>query len=244
MESIKLVPRRHEEDSLNPVKNRGYENAKKVRAFYNSFREHTHGPLAELEGLASELGIKSLYVKDEGNRSELKAIEAVRQPGDVRPTHVFLQSRDGAVAGAVAALLADYYGDGERPLFVIVESDKADYMYRTARASAGAIHPEKADLYCNESCTPGWELLRDHADIFVSVPDVITELGMKRIGDPVVYDRAIAAGESVATNIGVLYEACTNRDRAWLKAGLRLTENSVVLCISAEADTTEKIIAE
>lgn len=251
MESIKLVPRRHEKDSLSPAKTRGYENAKKAGAFHQSVREHTLLPLAELEGPASELGIKHLYIKDESNRSELKAAEAVGQLGDVRPTHVFLRSGDGTKAGAVAAFLADYYGDEERPLVVIVESDKADCLYRTARGDAGSkyqvigeMYHEKAALCCDGSCALEWEVLKDFADIFVSVPVEITELGMHRLRDLVGGDKKIAFGESVATDFGVLYEACTNKDRAWLKAGLKLDENSVVMCIPAEVETTEKNIAE
>lgn len=229
----------------------GHENAKKANSLQQILCEHAPTPLAELEGLASELVIKHLFVKDESNRSALNAVEAIRQLGDIRPTHIFLRSGDGSMAGTVAAFLADYYGDDERPLVVIVESDKYDCMYRAARADAGSKHQvtgdtdhEKTALFCDESCASDWEVLKDHADIFVSVPDEITKLGMQRLGDPVVVDRAIVPGESIATDIGVLYEACTNRDRAWLKAGLRLDEKSVVLCMSAEAETTEKIIAE
>ena len=392
-ESIKLVPKRHEEDELFDVKDWGYENAQKVRAFHRSFPEYEPTPLVNLENLASDLGIKALYVKDESYRFGLNAfkvlggsyaignyiaqqmnkkiaelpyelmmsdevrekikditfvtatdgnhgrgvawtanrlgapcvvympkgsaaerlaniqslgaqasitdlnyddavrlanqgveehgwvlvqdtawegyedipkwimqgyttmaLEAAEQLGDVKPTHIFLQAGVGALAGGVTAFFADYYGE-DRPLITIVEPDKADCLYRTVRADDGELHfvtgdmdSEMAGLCCGEPCTIGWNILKDYADRFVSVPDAVTELGMQRLGRPIGDDTKIISGESGAVTTGLVCLAMKDDNRRWLRESLRLNKDSVVLCFSTEGDTDRenyrRILAE
>ena len=76
-ESFKAVHRSHESTGLSDVKRFGCENAKKVQAFHASFPEYTPTPLVNLGGLAGELGLGSVYVKDESYRFGLNAFKVL-----------------------------------------------------------------------------------------------------------------------------------------------------------------------
>lgn len=171
------------------------------------------------------------------------ALEAAQQLGDKAPTHVFLQAGVGAMSGAVAAFLADYYRD-ERPRVVIVEANAADCVFRTAEADDGELHIVTGDLStimaglsCGEPCTVGWEMMRRYADHFVSVPDAVTEQGMRTLANPVGDDEAIVSGESGAVTTGLLIELMTDEALADIRKTIGLGPDSRVLCISTEGDT-------
>ena len=385
-ESFKAVHRSHESTGLSDVKRFGCENAKKVQAFHASFPEYTPTPLVNLGGLADELGLGSVYVKDESYRfglnafkvlggsyaigsyiagrlgmdiSELPyeklvsdevraklgeitfvtatdgnhgrgvawtanrlkqkavvympqgsalerlhniqalgadasitdlnyddavrlanegaekygwvmvqdtawegyedipawimqgyttmALEAVQQLEQIRaqrPTHIFLQAGVGALSGGLTGFFADLYGDEERPIITIVEPNKADCIYRTAQANDGKLHfvtgrmdTIMAGLACGEPCTIGWEVLRDHADNFVSCPDYVAAKGMRVLGNPMPGDVRVISGESGAATLGFVAEVMQNESLDWLREALQLNENSRVLCFSTEGDT-------
>jgi len=59
------------------VKKFGYENARKVRNFHKSFPEYEETPLAHLQGLAVELGLGDIFVKDESYRFGLNAFKVL-----------------------------------------------------------------------------------------------------------------------------------------------------------------------
>lgn len=59
------------------VKKFGYENARKVRNFHKSFPEYEETPLAHLQGLAVELGLGDIFVKDESCRFGLNAFKVL-----------------------------------------------------------------------------------------------------------------------------------------------------------------------
>lgn len=68
------------------------------------------------------------------------AYEAVNQLAEIRPTHIFLQAGVGSMAGALTGFFADYYRGKDRPIITIVEPDKADCIFRTAKADDGKLH--------------------------------------------------------------------------------------------------------
>lgn len=385
-ESFKAVHYDRKQGELSSVKEFGLENAKKVQKFHQSFPEYKMTPLAQLSGLAGELGVKNIYVKDESYRFGLNAFkvlggswsigniiaekmgvdidelpyekmisdevrdkvgeitfvtatdgnhgrgvawtanrlkqrcvvympagsaqerlkniqalgaeasitefnyddavrlankgaeeygwilvqdtawdgyediprwimqgyttmayEAAQQLGDVKPTHIFLQAGVGALSGGVTGFFADYFGDEDRPIITIVEPNKADCIYRTAKAADGKIHPVTgsmdtimAGLACGEPCTIGWEVLRDHADNFVSVPDYVAAKGMRVLGNPVGDDPKVVSGESGAATLGFVAELMTNESLDWLREQLQIDENSHILCFSTEGDTDKE----
>ncbi len=172
------------------------------------------------------------------------AYEAVDQLQGEKPTHVFLQAGVGAMSGGVTGFLADYYGDEDRPIITIVEPNKADCIYRTAEANDGKLHFVTGDmdsimagLCCGEPCTIGWNVLKDHADHFVSVPDYCAAKGMRILGNPLPGDDKVISGESGAATFGFVAELMTNPSLDWLRRKLKIDENSRVLCFSTEGDT-------
>ena len=163
--------------------------------------------------------------------------------GDQAPTHVFLQAGVGAMAGAMAGFIADYYKEA-RPVITIVEPTKADCLYRTALANDGKLHivdgaldSIMAGLCCGEPCSIGWQQLAAYADNFVAMPDKAAALGMRVLGNPVGNDAAVVSGESGAAGLGLAVAALRERDLAQLKGSLQLDAESVILCISTEGAT-------
>ncbi len=95
------------------------------------------------------------------------------------------------MAGALTGFFADIYKGRNQPLITIVEPDKADCNYRTAKANDGTLHTVTgsmntimAGLACGEPSTIGWNILSDYADYFVSIPDWIAAKGMRVLGNP------------------------------------------------------------
>lgn len=175
------------------------------------------------------------------------ALEAVRQLEESKaqkPTHVFLQAGVGAMSGGITGFLADLYGDAERPIITIVEPNKADCLYRTAKADDGKLHFVTGDmdtimagLACGEPCTIGWKVLHDHADNFVSCPDYVAAKGMRVLGNPLAGDTRVISGESGASTLGFVAEVMQNESLDWLREQLQLDGDSRVLCFSTEGDT-------
>lgn len=172
------------------------------------------------------------------------ASEAVEQLRGEKPTHVFLQAGVGAMSGGVTGFLADFYGEADRPIITIVEPNKADCIYRTAEANDGRLHFVTGDmdsimagLCCGEPCTIGWNVLKDHADHFVSIPDYCAAKGMRILGNPLPGDDRVISGESGAATFGFVAELMTNPSLDWLRKKLEIDGDSRVLCFSTEGDT-------
>lgn len=183
------------------------------------------------------------------------AYEALKQLDGVKPTHIFLQAGVGSMAGAVCGFFADYYGDGERPIITVVEPNAADCVYRTAEANDGELHFVTGDLHsmmaglcCGEPCRLAWNILKDHADNFISMPEYVAAVGMRTLGRPVDGDEKIISGESGASTMGLVTEVMQNKELSDIRRKLGLDENSVILCFSTEGDTDKenyrKILAE
>lgn len=181
--------------------------------------------------------------------------EAVRQLDGVKPTHIFLQAGVGSMAGAICGFFTDYYGDEERPVITVVEPNAADCIYRTAEANDGELrfvtgdmHSMMAGLCCGEPCRLAWDVLKDHADYFISMPEYVAAVGMRTLGRPVGDDEKIVSGESGASTMGFVTEVMQNSELGEIRKAIGLDENSVILCISTEGDTDKenyrKILSE
>ena len=172
------------------------------------------------------------------------ALEAVEQLKGEKPTHVFLQAGVGALSGGVTGFLSDFYSSEDRPIITIVEPNKADCIYRTAKADDGKIHCVTGDmntimagLACGEPCTIGWEVLHDYADNFVSVPDYVAAKGMRVLGNPIGDDPKVISGESGASTLGFVAELMENESLDWLREQLKIDAQSKILVFSTEGDT-------
>ena len=160
-----------------------------------------------------------------------------------KPTHLFLQAGVGSMAGAIAGYFASVWKD-ECPKIIIVEPDKADCIFRTAKANDGKLHTVTgsmdsmmAGLCCGEPCTIGWDILKNTADAFVSCGDSVSALGMRTLGKPLGNDERIVSGESGAVTAGVAVMLLTEPELGEYKNALGLNENSRILVISTEGDT-------
>ena len=172
------------------------------------------------------------------------AYEAYNQLKGVKPTHIFLQAGVGAMSGAVTGFFTDVYGDRERPVVTIIEPDKADCLFRTARASDGKLHPVKGDmntimagLACGEPNTISWDILRNHVKVFIAAPDWVAVKGMRMLAAPIKGDVPVTSGESGAAPFGALAAIMTMDEYKDLKNAIGLNENSRVLLFSTEGDT-------
>lgn len=175
------------------------------------------------------------------------AAEIREQLHGEKPTHIFLQAGVGAMAGAICGYFAALYGDAERPIITVVEPDQADCIFQTAKADDGQLRIVTGDmqsimagLCCGEPCTIGWDILRDHADHFISMPDYIAAKGMRVLGNPLPGDPRVISGESGAATIGFVTEVLTNPELGELKQKLALDSASRILCISTEGDTDQE----
>ena len=160
-----------------------------------------------------------------------------------KPTHIFLQAGVGSMAGAIAGFFAGIYGQ-DRPIITVVEPDKADCIFRTARAADGRLHFVTGDmdtimagLACGEPCSIGWNVLRDYADYFISCPDYMAAQGMRILGNPAAGDSRVTAGESGAAAFGCVSEILRNPRYAEIRERLKLDKASRVLFFNTEGDT-------
>lgn len=164
------------------------------------------------------------------------------------PTHIFLQAGVGSMAAAIAAFFVDVYkNSGKTPIITIVEPDKADCFYKTAAANDGKIHivdgemkTIMAGLACGEPCTIAWDILKEFAEFYISMPDEPAANGMRRLGHPLDGDTKIISGESGASAIGFVIEVLQNPELQPIKEQLRLNSKSRILCISTEGDTDKE----
>lgn len=160
-----------------------------------------------------------------------------------RPTHIFLQAGVGSFAAAIAGFFSNVYQE-ECPIITIVEPNKANCLYKTAKENDGQIHIVDGDmdtimagLACGEPCSIGWEILKACVDNFISCPDSAAAQGMRILGNPPQGDTRIISGESGAAPFGCVSEIMRNPALFPLKEKLRLNEESKVLFISTEGDT-------
>ena len=160
-----------------------------------------------------------------------------------KPTHIFLQAGVGSMAGAVAGFFAGVYGK-DRPIITIVEPDKADCIFRTAKAADGRLHFVTGDmdtimagLACGEPCSIGWNVLKDYADYFISCPDYMAAQGMRILGNPAAGDSRVIAGESGAAAFGCVSEILRTPRYAQIKERLKLNKTSRALFFNTEGDT-------
>jgi len=172
-----------------------------------------------------------------------EAAQQLREAGFERPTHVFLQAGVGTMAGAVQGYYANLYGEN-CPKVIVMEADAADCHYRSALAADGDIRIVEGDLRtmmaglaCGEPNPISFDILRNHADCFVSCGDWVSAQGMRLLARPQEGDPAVVSGESGAVGAGLVEAIMTDPAYCKLKEALGLDDRSVVLLFSTEGDT-------
>ena len=172
-----------------------------------------------------------------------EAVEQLHAAGVERPTHVFVQAGVGSMSGAAVGYLSNIWAD-DPPRFIVMEAAAADCLYRGALAGdgkprivGGDLTTIMAGLACGEPNIIGWDILRNHADIFVSCPDWVAEMGMRMLGVPMEGDPQVISGESGAVGMGVVASIMGDEAYAGLREQLGLGADSRVLLFSTEGDT-------
>ena len=162
------------------------------------------------------------------------------------PTHLFLQAGVGSMAGAMAGFFTALYGE-KKPRIIVVEPNKADCLFRTAKAADGTLHNVTGDmdtimagLACGEPCSIGWEVLNSCADGFLTVPESAAADGMRILAAPCRGDAPVVSGESGAAAFGAAMNLLLDPNLREMKEQLGLDEHSRLLFISTEGDTDKE----
>ena len=177
----------------------------------------------------------------------VEALQQIKDSGEERPTHLFLQAGVGSFAGAALGYIAAALGENF-PITTIVEPKKAACIYKSATAADGNPHAVTGDLdtlmaglACGEPSTISWGILRDYAAAYVEMDDFFAANGMRILAAPHKGDPQVVSGESGAATMGALENIMNNPAAAELKKALKLDEKSKVLIISTEGDTAPEI---
>lgn len=154
------------------------------------------------------------------------------------PTHVFVQAGVGGFAAAVCAWFWERNAD-QRPVFVVVEPERADCLLQSARAGEvvavkGDLDTLMAGLACGEVSLLAWDILATGANAFCTIPDTAAVDAMRLLASPDGANPVIVAGESAVA--GLAAALLTAKDNA-ARAALRLGPDSRVLLFGSEGDT-------
>ena len=169
-----------------------------------------------------------------------EAYEALPEP----PTHVFIQTGVGGLAAAVAAQAKRRWGEG-RPTIVLADPERSACWFDSFRAGRptaveGDLDTLMAGLACGEVSLLAWEVLKDHADATVTVPDAEAVEMMRVLARPE-GDPPLVAGESAVAGLAALKLALA--DPAARKV-LGLGPEARVLVFGTEGDTDPELYRE
>ena len=162
-----------------------------------------------------------------------------------RPTHIFVQAGVGGLAAAVCGYFWERDG-GDRPVFVVVEPDKADCLAQSGKAGqltavTGDIDTLMAGLACGEVSHLAWEILEKGTDAFCVIPDEAAVAAMRLLAYPLGQDTPIVAGESAVAGVAAAI-GCSQNIEA--RKTLGLTKDSRVLFFGSEAATDPELYAQ
>lgn len=159
-----------------------------------------------------------------------------------RPTHIFVQAGVGGLAAAVCGYFWERDGS-ERPIFVVVEPDRADCLTQSAKAGrltavTGDIDTLMAGLACGEVSHLAWEILEHGTDGFCVINDQAAVEAMRLLARPLGNDPVIVAGESAVAGVAAAVAACQSEAARQV---LGLTADSRILFFGSEAATDPQL---
>ncbi|MBL4603835.1 MAG: diaminopropionate ammonia-lyase [Emcibacteraceae bacterium] len=168
--------------------------------------------------------------------------EIIEQLKGTVPTHVFLQAGVGGLASAACAYFWELWQEN-RPDFVIVEPEKADCLFQSARAGKmvsvdGDLETHMLGLACGEPSHLAWDVLSQAGDYFMTIEDKIIFDEIRNLANNRWGSEKIIAGESAVAGLSGLLELC-NVDK--LKHEISIDENSVILLFGTEGATDPEI---
>ncbi|MHB8816080.1 MAG: diaminopropionate ammonia-lyase [Steroidobacteraceae bacterium] len=126
------------------------------------------------------------------------------------PTHLFIQGGVGGLAAAMAAHFT-HTQRGDAPAIVVVEPESADCLFQSARRgspepASGDLDTVMSGLGCGRVSQIAWEVLRDTAEVFMTISDaqvieVMRSLAARRA------EARIAASPSAVAGLAALSAA-------------------------------------
>jgi diaminopropionate ammonia-lyase len=153
------------------------------------------------------------------------------------PTHVFVPGGVGGLAAGVLSWFWELRGP-DRPVFVVVEPDRAACLFLSAEQGEPTTFPGDLDtimagLACGEPSMLAWAILGPGTDAFMTITDDAVAQMMRSLAE-----EHIVSGESGATAIaGFHHAAC---DHA-MREALCLGPHARVVCLSTEGATDPDI---
>jgi len=135
----------------------------------------------------------------------LEILEALAAQLEAPPTHVFLQGGVGGFAAAVVAHLWEVL-DSAAPTFIVVEPERADCLFQSARAgrpvsASGNLDTVMAGLACGEVSPLAWRILRPSVEFFMTISDASAVETMKLLARGSDKTPPIVAGESAVAGL-------------------------------------------
>lgn len=175
---------------------------------------------------------------------QLMVEEAAQQLSE-RPTHIFVQAGVGGLAAAVCGYFWERDG-GDRPVFVVVEPDRADCLAQSAKAGqltavTGDIDTLMAGLACGEVSHLAWEILDKGTDAYCVIGDAAAVTAMRLMAQPLGGDPVIVAGESAVAGVAA---AIATSQSAQARKVLGLNRDSRILFFGSEAATDPALYAQ
>ncbi|MEJ2492278.1 MAG: diaminopropionate ammonia-lyase [Desulfuromonadales bacterium] len=160
----------------------------------------------------------------------------------VNLSHTFVQGGVGGLAAAMCGYQWQRYGK-DRPRFVIVEPDRADCLYQSAKNGQPTevrITEETimAGMSCGRASELAWQVICQGAEDFMTIPDTLVSPVMRDLAAVRYGDTPIVAGESAVAGLSALI-AVSRRDD--LRETLALTKQSQVLLYGTEGATDPQL---
>lgn len=247
--SVVYMPKGSSQTRLDNIRKEGadasitdmnYDDA--VRLAYANSQKHPNSVVIQDTAWEGYEEIPGWIMQGYGTMASEAAYQ-LKAAGIDRPTHVFVQAGVGSLAGAVVGFFTNLYPDNP-PVMTVVEAQVADCLYRSAVKGDGSLEKVGGDLStimaglaCGEGNTISWEILKNKASFFVSLPDYDAARAMRVMAVPLKGDPTVISGESGAAGLGCLLEAIENPEYADFKEALGIDEHSRILLFSTEGNT-------
>jgi diaminopropionate ammonia-lyase len=213
-----------------------------VRIAAKEASETKHGVIVQDTAWEGYTDIPSWIMQGYGTISS-EAAEQLKEVEVNRPTHVFVQAGVGSLASSVVGYFTNLYPHNP-PKFIIVEASAAACLYKGAVKGTGEPAVVKGDLKtimaglaCGEPNIIGWDILRNHADCFISAVDWVAAKGMRMLAVPLHGDPVVISGESGAVGMGAVAQIMMDDRLKPLRDELELGSDSQVLIFSTEGNT-------
>jgi diaminopropionate ammonia-lyase len=177
-----------------------------------------------------------------GYSTQMREIDALYGFPDEPPFNiVFLQSGVGSWAASVAVYLINRFRK-KAPAMVVVEPSESDCLLESAKTGFATKTRKTqrtimAGLNCGSPSRIAWNILKDTANAFISIPDEYTLEAMHCLKYPITGDPAIETCESGAAGLGGLLALLQREELAELREKLGVNAKTRYLVINTEGIT-------